>query len=345
MNASATIRAEYIRASTMNMRPMRVGRPTKDLQIRPAEPTRLANFKPVNHLEHREVCESERKAAPHPYPSDPEKGFTGIVSFMDFDADEEPRARDQIKRMYTVFPWRDPTWIVSIVFFFGAVVLTLNGFFELLPQVLPQTIFEHEEKVADPVTGLTGALFFLVAGILDTSAALNADRGTLSTSKDSQTFEYKPALLGSREWNWIPSSAKFRDLLLGNLAFQAGLLVLFGGFVFAVSGFTDFPGILNPESETFELLVFIPQIVHGAMFLIANLMLAIAEQETWWKLKVYDPDWQGSFLNAVGGLGFMFAGLFGFMKAEEAAAWALLGGSAAFLVGSLVRWYVVMQFF
>jgi hypothetical protein len=44
-----------------------------------------------------------------------------------------------------------------------------------------------------------------------------------------------------------------------------------------------------------------PQVVHGALFFIANAMLALAEQERWWKPKMDSQNWQGAMLNTIGG--------------------------------------------
>ena len=62
------------------------------------------------------------------------------------------------------------------------------------------------------------------------------------------------------------------------MAFQAGLIVLFGGIIFMFAGIVDFPGIVSEEDPLFGLIVFGPQVIHGALFLGANAMLAVFEQ-------------------------------------------------------------------
>lgn len=357
MNASATIRASYVHASRMNIRPNQFGAmpPIRELDSRPAQEHKLSTFKPVNHIQHREICEKERTVAlaPHEvfWSLDTEKGYIDNqymdnFSFMDFD--EDKTVREKIRKMYTVFPYRDPIYLVAVVFVIGSLDLVINSFFDLLPRTLPETKFETEETIAVPATVLVGSILFFIAGIFDTFGALNADRGTLETSKDAAgnmgPTEYRPALLGSAEWKWFPSGMKFFDLLATNLAFQAGLIVLFGGIIFMFAGIVDFPGVIPEQSPLFKSIVFGPQVIHGFLFFIANAMLAIAEQERWWIPKVWNADWQGSFLNAVGGLGFMMTGFFLFQREELAAAVAAMGGSFAFLIGSLVRWYVAMEF-
>ncbi|OAG00149.1 uncharacterized protein CC84DRAFT_360740 [Paraphaeosphaeria sporulosa] len=128
------------------------------------------------------------------------------------------------------------------------------------------------------------------------------------------------------------------------LEFQARLIVLFSSAIFMFAGIVDFPRIISKESPLFASIVFGPQVIHGFLFLFANAMLAISEQHKWYIPKISDPDWLGAFLNATGGFWFMMAGFFFFQKDELAAAAAAMVGSWAFLVRSLVRWYVVMEF-
>ncbi|ORY09622.1 hypothetical protein BCR34DRAFT_568227 [Clohesyomyces aquaticus] len=348
MNASATIRANYVRASVMSMRPIQVGAAT-GLQPRPPQDYKLAAFKPIDHVQHRENCEKERASSSPPASSPSWRSTETLVSYMDFSEGAPYSSfRQRLHTMLTIFPYRDPIYLVAIVFLIGSLDLVINAFFDVLQKTNPKTRFEGEEAIAIPTTVLLGSILFVIAGILDTFGALNADRGVLETSKDAESAQlrthYKPALLGSSEWMWIPSHEKFTDLLSSNLAFQAGLIVLLGGIIFMVAGITDFPGIVPSDSPFFDLLVFGPQIAHGAMFLIANLMLAVYEQNCWWKPKLRDPDWQGAFLNAIGGFGFMMVGFLLAGRMELAAAVAAMVGSWAFLVGSLVRWYVVMEF-
>jgi hypothetical protein len=341
MNASATIRASYIRATRMSMAlppSFNVMNPIADLESRPAQPEKLKNFTAVNHIEHRENCERERSGSCVSFDAnaDTYTSFSGL-------ADDEPFAR-RLKKMFTVFPYRDPIWLVAVVFALGSLDLVLNAFFDLLPRTIPASEFETEETVAVPTTVLIGSILFFAAGIFDTFGALNADRGTLETSKLDHHVSYRPALLGTPEFKWIPSRVKFYDLVMTNVAFQAGLIVLFGGIIFMFAGIVDFPGVVSEENPLFESIVFGPQVVHGALFFLANAMLAFSEQEKWYIPKIRDADWQGAVLNTIGGFGFMMAGLFLFGGDEVAAAISALVGSWAFLIGSLIRWYLVMEF-
>lgn len=311
-----------------------VKNPIADLESRPAISEKLANFVPVNHLEHRERCDLER-AKIYVY-HDP--------SYLHWEDDgESPSVR--IRKMYTIFPYRDPIWLVAVVFAIGSLDLVINAFFDLLPQLDPELQFGSNESIAIPTTVLIGSVFFFVAGIFDTFGALNADRGTLDTDKATQKVTYRPALLGTPEFKWIPSRTKLFDLTMTNLAFQAGLIVLVGGVIFMFAGIVDYPELISEEAPLFATIVFGPQVIHGALFLLANAMLAYSEQERWYKPMWWNPDWQGAFLNTIGGFGFMMAGLFLFGDHKFAAAVSALVGSWAFLIGSVIRWYVVMEVF
>ena len=308
--------------------------PVADLESRPAIGEKLAGFVAIDHLEHRKQCDIER-AKIYEYDK---------PSWLEWD-DEDIYFSVRLKKMFTVFPYRDPIWLVAVIFTIGSLDLVINAFLDLLPELDRKLQFEGNEKIAIPTTVLIGSIFFFVAGIFDTFGALNADRGTLDTNKVTHKVTYRPALLGTPEFKWIPSWVKFWDLTMTNRAFLAGLIVLFGGVIFMFAGIVDYPELI-PENAPFSAtIVFGPQVVHGALFLIANGMLALSEQERWYKPRWWDADWQGAFLNTIGGFGFMVAGLFLFSEHKLAAAVAALIGSWAFLIGSLIRWYVVMEIF
>lgn len=338
MNASATLRASYVRATRMSMMPPPgnniVLNPVADLESRPAISEKLAGFVAVDHLEHRKQCDIER-AKIYVYDK---------PSWLEWD-DEDTAFSVRLKKMFTIFPYRDPIWLVAVIFTIGSLDLVINAFFDLLPELDEKLQFEGNEKIAIPTTVLIGSIFFFVAGIFDTFGALNADRGTLDTNKVTHKVTYRPALLGTPEFKWIPSWVKVMDLTMTNVPFQAGLIVLFGGVIFMFAGIVDYPELIPENAPFAATIVDGPQVIHGALFLVANGMLAFSEQERWYKPKWWDADWQGAFLNTIGGFGFMMAGLFLFSENKLAAAVAALIGSWAFLIGSLIRWYVVMEIF
>lgn len=340
MNASATIRNAYVRTSVMHMRPPSM-QSTHTLQRRPVNHEKLQGFNKVDHLQHREDCEKERAviATEKTYDSDGKDDR----SFMEFD--DEDTTLERMHKMLTIFPYRDPIYLVAVIFTVGSLDLVINALFDLLPRTIPESKFKGEETIAVPTTVLIGSIFFFLAGVFDVFAALNADRGTLETSKENLgAVTYKPALVGSPEFRWTPSRTKFVELATTNLAFQAGLVVTFGGVVFMFAGVVAFPGVVPEHTRFFKSIVFGPQIVHGFFFWSANLMLALSEQERWYLPTVGSSEWRGAFWNASGGFWFMVGGVLGVRGHDLGESAAELTGSLAFLVGSVGRWYVVMEF-
>ncbi|USP79579.1 hypothetical protein yc1106_06853 [Curvularia clavata] len=356
MNASATLRASYVRQARTSI----IGHLVVALRPRSADQNKLQSIVRVDHIDYRQQCDRERTGQPVLF--DVEKdaitketcvddrylGRSDTESIMEWEEDNSIRVR--LKKMFTVFPYRDPIYLVAIIFLFGSITLVISALFELLPLLTPASFEEAQEEIAIPITILLGSILFLVAGIFDTFGALNADRGTIGTSKSNPTkVRYRPALVGTPEFRWIPSSEKMWDLTMNSLAFQAGLLVLFGGVIFVFAGIVDFPGIVSQEDPLFSSIVFGPQVVHGLIFFVANAMLAYSEQERWYKPKFTDPDWLSAIFNTIGGLLFMIAGIFMFTRGQYGSQGELQGaiaamvGSLAFLIGSIVRWYVVLE--
>lgn len=280
MNTSASVRAEYLRASRLSFHNGRIS------QMSP-----WPNFTPVDWPSYREKCEEERATVDPIY--DPR--VLEDTPFGRFNDVTELSPRDRIKRMFTTFPYRDASWLTAIIFVLGSVDFIINAFFGLLPLVAPDTAFETEAIIAVPATIFIGAFMFLSAGILDLFGAFNADRGIIEISKDSDEkntpSNHRPALLGGTNWVWIPPSGRFTELLLNSRPFQAGLVQLFGGIILTISAVTGVPGLLDPMDPNFPLLVFGPQVIGGLMFLIANIYLAFSEQNYWWQPKPFDAKW------------------------------------------------------
>ncbi|KAH7072899.1 hypothetical protein BKA63DRAFT_53292 [Paraphoma chrysanthemicola] len=346
MNASASIRASYIHQARKTFAAPALLQPSSTLNGTEPPPydEKSQDIKQVNHIEYREVCNTERIAPNICF--DVEKNADTTHAYIDTTwMQSRPTFRQRITKMRTIVPYRDPIYLVAIVFLLGSIDLVIDAFFDLLPRINPGSAFETRETIAIPTTVLLGSILFFAAGIFDTFGALNAEAGKLVESKEEVgKVIFRPALLGSAEFKWIPEKTKFIELAMDNLAFQAGLLVLFGGVVFMFAGIVDFPGLISEENKFFGLVVFGPQIVHGVLFFVANLMLAVSAQTQWYRFRFYDAEWLGAFLNAVGGFGFMMTGLFLFGKDEFRAGISAMIGSWAFLIGSLVRWYVVMEF-
>ncbi|KAF2727644.1 hypothetical protein EJ04DRAFT_517135 [Polyplosphaeria fusca] len=332
MNTSASIRSEFVRTSLILLDP------ANSRELRQSfNPTEISQYKDrktftaVDLEAYREKWATERDT----------KG--GIYDTTDVEKDQavevhELAPGERIRRMSTTFPWRDPSWLVAIMFVSGSLTFTINAFFGLLPLLDPATAFPTLTTLALPTTIMIGAAFFNTAGFVDVFGAFNADRGAFVAVRDPtgalRAPEHKAALIGSENWVWRAPPGKFGELLSTNRSFQAGMLQILGGLILTISAFAGLPGVLDPMDSLFALLVFWPQVVGGSLFWYANAILTVHEQETWWKPKPLDPNWFGPFLNMVGGFGFAITGVFLLQSAFLEAAVAAFVGSWSFLLGA-----------
>lgn len=293
------MRSAYVRQSLAVMHPVNLyRRPSTPQTPRPGDSEKLRNFTALDFAEYREICNRE-KHAPGPF-CDLQK-----TDGESFDTESSKIESARIRKIFTIFPYRDPIYLVAMVFLIGSIDLVINACIDLRPRTLPyparnldareleetmHSTVEKEEPVSLPITLIIGSILFFAAGIFDTFGALNADHGTFEVDdEDCGVARFKPALLGTSQFKWIPDRAKFINLATTNVAFQAGLIVLFGGVIFMYAGIVDFPGVVDAESPFFNLVVIGPQIIHGFLFFIANAILALSGQNKWWQPKPEDP--------------------------------------------------------
>jgi hypothetical protein len=80
---------------------------------------------------------------------------------------------ERLKRMWTLFPIQDISWIVAFSFMIGSAAFVINGFFLLLPLIDPETNFPTETPYATPASSVLGTLIFLVGGYAGFLEGLN----------------------------------------------------------------------------------------------------------------------------------------------------------------------------
>ncbi|KAH8839984.1 hypothetical protein MCOR27_005486 [Pyricularia oryzae] len=384
MNAAAAARASIIRTS---MVPIPAGfaysndvestrPPAQGMQGRDAGPRMRAAENPsdqvsheerqrviqvLDYLEYKARCDYERQQQQQQQQQQrPEQksGFYTAGPNDSFDSLNKPppdvvvevdsSSRGRVVRMFTIFPYRDMSWVVNFGFVTGSIVFVVNAVLGVLPVIDPALAFPTLTTVALPATILIGAFFFLVSGCLGFVAAFNANRGTVEVpikGAMSGGANYRPALIGSESWVWFPSGPEFAKIAQ-TFPFQAGVFQLTGGMILSISAFAGIPGLLNPEENLalFQGLVFLPQVIGGSMFVFANIVLTIFVQDRWYKPKPSCADWQGGFWNAVGSTGFAITGVLLLMGDTTGAAWTSLYGSVAFLMGSVIQLYALMEF-
>ncbi|GKT45241.1 uncharacterized protein ColSpa_05422 [Colletotrichum spaethianum] len=231
-------------------------------------------------------------------------------------------------------------WVVAMLFVVGSVVFVINAALGLAPFLDPSLAFPTLATIALPGTILIGATMFMTGGILGVFAAFNAERGTLEKS-DTKSIEgganivYRPALISSPAWVWIPSAADAATVLR-TVPFRAGLMQLSGGLILSTSAAAGIPGLLDPNNLFItQALVFMPQVIGGSMFFFANFALMVYAQDTWHKPKFASAEWQGALWNALGSTGFALTGVLLLESDIFGASAVSFAGSFAFLIEAL----------
>lgn len=108
-----------------------------------------------------------------------------ILTLKSIQDSPEPGFARRIKRIFTKFPVRDPSWLAACLFTIGSGVFVINGFFLLLPMVQPGWNFKGEGTYAGPATSILGSTIFLLGGWAAMLQALNMKRGRI----DGQGFD------------------------------------------------------------------------------------------------------------------------------------------------------------
>ena len=315
----------------------------------------------------------------------------------------------RLKRMWTLFPLQDISWIVAFSFTVGSAAFVIHGFFLLLPLVDPETNFPSETPYATPASSVLGALMFLVGGyagfleglnrkgremavtdVLDieaidiTEIRMNLDdetpsqetgpkgndeptRGersvqvqplresTSATQLDDDTSAVQarsfPPLLGNPTFIYLPTTHKLLSSHARSLAFHSCWVQFLGTLIFSFATITSLPGIL-PTSNSSPLLIpllnLLPASLGGLLFIISALLQILNAQDKWWMPNATKGNWQVGFWNAIGSLGFTFAGAFPVFGNETASYFGSLAefwGSWAFLIGSVIQLYIVMGYY
>ncbi|EJT82546.1 integral membrane protein [Gaeumannomyces tritici R3-111a-1] len=317
-----------------------------DIDIDDGERQRVIGI--LQYLEYKTKCEWEReRGAASATIDDTDSIYNPKGEVLQIDV--EASATGRISRMFTIFPYRDANWIVSIAFILGSTSFTVNAFLGMLPVWYDPTTLGPEIATATVATLDGGAALFVTAGMLAIISALNADRGTLEAPKTNKegvvVFKYRPALLGSPSWSWAPPAAQCAAIA-STLPFQTGAFQMLGGIILSTSAVASFPGVLNPQENffLFQMLVFLPLIIGGSMFFLANITLMIYTQDAWYKPKPASADWLGLFWSMVASTGFALTGILLMMGDSSGAAYASLYGSLLFLWGSITQLYCLMEF-
>ncbi|PMD13062.1 hypothetical protein NA56DRAFT_586285 [Hyaloscypha hepaticicola] len=291
----------------------------------------------------------------------------------------------RLKRMWTLFPLQDISWIVAFSFTIGSAAFVIYGFFLLLPFIDPETNFPTETPYATPASSVFGALLFLVGGYAGFLEGMNLSRREVAGTNvpDIETTEITeirmkldenssqemepqssteptrgersghsfPPLLGDPVFVYLPTKQQLTALHARSLLFHSAWVQFLGTIIFAFATFTSLPGIL-PSSNSSHLLItllnLLPASTGGVLFIISALLQLFNAQDKLWTPKPRKADWQVGFSNLIGSLGFTLAGALPVFRSETASYVGILAefwGSCAFLIGSVVQLYIVMGYY
>lgn len=129
-----------------------------------------------------------------------------------------------------------------------------------------------------------------------------------------------------------------------SLGFVAAVVQEVAATVFWMSTITGIPGVLPTDNVSLEnILYWTPQVVGGAGFIVASVLLMYEEQPNWWRIQPRRLGWQVGLWNLIGAVGFMLSGVFGYWKPVDryqkwGTAFSSFWGGWAFLVGSVIQY-------
>jgi hypothetical protein len=162
----------------------------------------------------------------------------------------------------------------------------------------------------------------------------------------SEITTSQPALVGSSAFIWWPSWHQFSSTYQYDLLFLAGIIQEIGAVIFTIATITSIPGVIDLTNTLLvSLSNLFPAAFGGFLFLVASVLQITDAQEKRWKPLVGKLYWHVGLWNAIGSLGFLFAGALPFVGSEAARFQGILAGfwgSWAFLIGSVLQWYCVM---
>lgn len=282
----------------------------------------------------------------------------------------------RIKRMCTKFPVKDTRYLTAIFFLLGAIFFTINGFLYVFQTTQPKMYFR---PLAVPVSSCIGDFFFFLGCTLAIFEAMNAKKakldglGVAELDLESATPEEKhqkgglesgvmerekpvgspadsvstPAaaasqtvFIGDANYTWIPSTKHFRDV-----AFIASIIWFIGIIFFTIATIAYVPGVADLTNvNTYYYLALLPTFLGGFFFLVAALMNMMLSQRKWYLPAVTRLSWYVGFWYSVGSLGFALGGCLWY--AGEPVYWAAtlasFWGAWGWVIGSALRWYVIM---
>lgn len=211
-------------------------------------------------------------------------------------------------------------WLMGLVFSVGASLFMLGSMFSLMPTEWSIT----PSAFVTSIVFFMGSIPFTTAAYMQHFQAANtpafmADSQSAGSPRRISLVGWHPGSLG-----WLSTFTQF----IGTIAFN----------------FNTFDAI-HPVTEWYvrDFTVWTPGMIGSSLFLISGYLAFIEVCHSYWKWKPKDLDWQIVFVNLLGCIFFMTAGVLGYVTKTREAAWIMdvtyihlwLGG-LGFLIGALL---------
>ncbi|WP_233270559.1 hypothetical protein [Chachezhania sediminis] len=212
--------------------------------------------------------------------------------------------------------WQLPAynWWTGLSFSIGSCLFALGSILSLVPN--PLSAFQIA------IVFFMGSIPFTTAGFLQNFQAAN---GT-DFSPDPATPPKRLRILGWRphELGWLSTVTQFAGTVAFN--FNTG-------------------DAIHPASEWYmqDLTIWVPGMIGSVLFLVSGYLAFVETSHGWWSWKPRDLDWNIVFINFLGCVFFMVAGIAAFVPKGKEPGWIpdlanfhLLLGAVCFLIGAVL---------
>ncbi|HEY0277386.1 MAG TPA: hypothetical protein VGC32_03865 [Solirubrobacterales bacterium] len=174
------------------------------------------------------------------------------------------------------------------------------------------------------VVYMVGGVFFSTGGYASVLLAINAPHRRRDGS------------WAAAPWRWWAREPRNYDYLAAAILFA-------GTIVFGINLVDSLLGQLTPTQE--DRLVWNPDIIGCALFLVAGLFAMVDISGSWWRPRGENLGWWIVFINQVGSVLFMASGIASFVRADGdmiavgIANWGTLTGALCFAVAGFMQFY------
>jgi hypothetical protein len=174
------------------------------------------------------------------------------------------------------------------------------------------------------VVYLVGGVFFCTGGYASVLLAINAPH-----RRRDGTWARAP-------WRWWAREPR-------NVDYLAAAVLFAGTLVFGVNLLDSLLGHLTPTQE--DRLVWNPDVIGCLLFLISGLLAMVDISGSWWRLRGEGLGWWIVFVNQLGSVLFMAAGVASFVRADgdmiavAIANWGTFGGAVCFALAGAMQFY------